>query len=72
MKMDTSIMEQIYTFTVIYYFLCFSFKNACEEFACLNGGTCQSGFTLERYRCLCPLGFRGKRCQAGKKIKEVK
>ncbi|KAM7425483.1 hypothetical protein ABFA07_023096 [Porites harrisoni] len=38
--------------------------NACEEFDCLNGGTCQSGFTVERYRCLCPPGFRGKRCQA--------
>ncbi|CAH3146441.1 unnamed protein product, partial [Porites lobata] len=50
----------------IYYVLCFSFKNACEEFNCLNGGTCQSGFTVERYRCLCPPGFRGKRCQKGK------
>ncbi|CAH3190254.1 unnamed protein product, partial [Porites evermanni] len=50
----------------IYYFLCFSFKNVCEEFHCLNGGTCQSGFSAERYRCLCPPGFRGKRCQNGK------
>ena len=62
----TSPQSSSYSFAAIYYFLCFSFKNACEEFNCLNGGTCQSGFTVERYRCLCPPGFRGKRCQKGK------
>ena len=42
-------------------------KSACDEIYCYNGGTCQSGFTVKRYRCLCPSGFKGKRCQKGRK-----
>ncbi|XP_068704318.1 adhesion G protein-coupled receptor E2-like [Montipora foliosa] len=32
-------------------------ENTCGKSACENGGTCQSGFTQKRYRCLCPPGF---------------
>ena len=42
-------------------------KSACDEIYCYNGGTCQSGFTVKGYRCLCPPGFKGKRCQKGRK-----
>ncbi|XP_068705887.1 latent-transforming growth factor beta-binding protein 1-like [Montipora foliosa] len=38
-------------------------ENACGKSACENGGTCQSGFTQKRYRCLCPPGFNGDFCQ---------
>ncbi|XP_066022881.1 uromodulin-like [Pocillopora verrucosa] len=39
-------------------------KNACDKNShCQNNATCQSGFTLKGYRCLCPLGFEGERCE---------
>ncbi|XP_068736923.1 fibrillin-2-like isoform X4 [Montipora capricornis] len=37
-------------------------ENACGKSRCKNGGTCQSGFTQKRYRCLCPHGFNGDLC----------
>ncbi|CAH3146301.1 unnamed protein product, partial [Porites evermanni] len=42
---------------------CSSF--ACDEIYCHNGGTCQSGFTVKGYRCLCPPGYTGERCETG-------
>ena len=46
-----------------------SLKSACDHDAvhCKNNGTCQSGFTDKRYRCLCLSGFTGERCEKGKK-----
>jgi len=40
-------------------------ENSCGHASCQNGGTCQSGFTSKRYRCLCPSGFTGERCENG-------
>ena len=42
-------------------------KSACDEIYCHNGGTCESGFTVKRYRCLCSSGYTGERCEKGKK-----
>lgn len=42
-------------------------KNACDEICCHNGGTCQPGFTVKGYRCLCPSSYTGERCEKGKK-----
>ena len=47
-------------------------KSACDEIYCYNGETCQSGFTVKRYRCLCPSGFKGKRCQKGGSLQYIK
>nr|XP_058947345.1 neurogenic locus notch homolog protein 2-like [Pocillopora verrucosa] len=39
-------------------------KNACDKSSqCQNNATCQSGFTLKGYRCLCPPGFEGELCE---------
>ncbi|RMX60367.1 hypothetical protein pdam_00024101, partial [Pocillopora damicornis] len=38
-------------------------KNFCAQSPCENDGTCQSGFTRKRYRCLCASGFTGHDCQ---------
>ncbi|XP_066023379.1 protein kinase C-binding protein NELL2-like [Pocillopora verrucosa] len=46
-------------------------KNACDKSPyCENNATCQSGFTLKGYRCLCPPGFKGEYCE--KDIDECK
>ncbi|KAM7452440.1 hypothetical protein ABFA07_000115 [Porites harrisoni] len=37
--------------------------SACNNPRCHNNGTCQSGFTEKRYRCLCPSGFTGEHCE---------
>ncbi|CAH3143040.1 unnamed protein product [Porites lobata] len=34
--------------------------SACDNPRCHNNGTCQSGFTEKKYRCLCPSGFTGE------------
>ncbi|CAH3164840.1 unnamed protein product, partial [Pocillopora meandrina] len=45
--------------------------NACDKSPyCENNATCQSGFTLKGYRCLCPPGFKGEYCE--KDIDECK
>ena len=41
------------------------FKNFCARASCKNDGTCQSGFTRKRYRCLCAPGFTGHDCEIG-------
>ncbi|CAH3168531.1 unnamed protein product, partial [Pocillopora meandrina] len=38
-------------------------KNFCAQSPCENYGTCQSGFTGKRYRCLCASGFTGHDCE---------
>ncbi|PFX13031.1 Neurogenic locus notch-like protein 1 [Stylophora pistillata] len=38
-------------------------KNFCAQAPCRSYGTCQSGFTRKRYRCLCPSGFMGQNCE---------
>ena len=40
-----------------------SLKNACDKSPCKNGGTCQSGFTGQQYKCLCSPGFAGEHCE---------
>ena len=40
-------------------------KNFCAQAPCKNYGTCQSGFTRKRYRCLCASGFTGHDCEEG-------
>ncbi|XP_066022739.1 protein crumbs homolog 2-like [Pocillopora verrucosa] len=38
-------------------------NNACGDSPCENNATCQSGFTSQRYRCLCSPGFTGHDCE---------
>jgi len=37
-------------------------ENPCRHDPCKNNGTCQAGFTSERFRCICPVGIVGKKC----------
>ena len=55
------------SFRDIYLIKTLFVKSACDEIYCHNGGTCQSGFTVKGYRCLCPSGYTGERCEKGKK-----
>nr|XP_058940559.1 fibropellin-3-like [Pocillopora verrucosa] len=41
-------------------------NNACGNSPCKNNATCQSGFTSQRYRCLCSPGFTGHNCDHDK------
>ena len=43
----------------------FLLKTFCAQASCQNNGTCQSGFTRKRYRCLCASGFTGHDCEKG-------
>ena len=45
--------------------LTFSCQNACSSDPCLYKATCLSGFTDKGYRCLCPPGRTGERCEKG-------
>ena len=51
-------------FFVSFLFL-YLLKNFCAQSPCENYGTCQSGFTRKRYRCLCASGFNGHDCEKG-------
>ncbi|XP_022784288.1 angiopoietin-1-like [Stylophora pistillata] len=47
-------------------------ENPCDSGPCLNGGTCQAGFTSKGYRCICPEEFsRGENCQAFRNCAEI-
>ena len=51
-------------FSFCFFFLLL-LKNFCAQAPCKNYGTCQSGFTRKRYRCLCASGFIGHDCEEG-------
>ena len=56
----------IQTVHLSFVFHCFFFllQNACDKCSqCRSNATCQSGFTLEGYRCLCPPAFEGELCR---------
>ena len=56
----------IYPFIFLSSFNFFLPQNACDKSSqCQNNATCQSGFTLKGYRCLCPPGFEGELCETG-------
>ncbi|XP_074617699.1 neurexin-4-like [Acropora palmata] len=38
-------------------------ENPCNSSPCLNGGTCQAGFTKTGFRCQCSIGSFGKQCE---------
>ena len=49
----------------------FLLQNACDKSSlCQNNATCQSEFTLKGYRCLCPPGFEGERCEIGRGLSQ--
>ena len=64
-----SLIRALILITVTGYFFPFFFKNFCAQSPCKNYGTCQSGFTKQRYRCLCPKGYIGHDCETGKSKK---
>ena len=41
-------------------------QNPCRHGPCKNNGTCQAGFTSQGFRCICPIGTFGKKCERGK------
>jgi len=49
------------------YLLC-TMQNPCRRGPCKNNGTCQAGFTSEGFRCICPIGTLGKKCERGKTL----
>ncbi|PFX18696.1 hypothetical protein AWC38_SpisGene16928 [Stylophora pistillata] len=40
-----------------------SIENPCSSSPCFNNGTCQAGYTDKGFRCKCPFGFTGVRCE---------
>ncbi|XP_029192830.2 neurexin-4-like [Acropora millepora] len=38
-------------------------ENPCSSSPCLNGGTCQAGFTRNGFRCQCSVGSFGNQCE---------
>ena len=64
----TSVRSSIYQSfnTSIFLLFFFFFQNACgKNPPCQNNATCQSGFTIKGYRCLCPPGLEGEHCEKG-------
>ena len=58
--------DKFFSVSVFCLFVClFLLKNFCAQSPCENYGTCQSGFTGKRYRCLCASGFTGHDCEKG-------
>ena len=56
----------IYPFIFLSSLNFFLSQNTCDKSSqCQNNATCQSGFTLKGYRCLCPPGFEGELCETG-------
>ena len=43
------------------------FQNACLSGPCPRNSTCQAGFNYGKYRCVCPRGYKGEKCQYGEK-----
>ena len=43
----------------------FSFRMIVIRIPSQNNATCQCGFTLKRYRCLCTHAFEGEFCEKG-------
>ena len=59
-----SLLTPVTSFLFVCFFLLL-LKNFCAHAPCKNYGTCQSGFTRKRYRCLCASGFTGHDCEEG-------
>ena len=59
-----SLLTPVTSFLFVCFFLLL-LKNFCAQAPCKNYGTCQSGFTRKRYRCLCASGFTGHDCEEG-------
>ena len=54
-----------------FFIVFFLLQNACDKSSqCQNNATCQSGFTLKGYRCLCPPGFEGELCEKGTSLSQ--
>ncbi|XP_067054143.1 neurexin-4-like [Acropora muricata] len=47
-------------------------KNPCNSSPCLNGGTCQAGFTSHGFRCQCLIGSFGSRCEIVKSCSHLR
>ncbi|XP_068724547.1 contactin-associated protein-like 2 isoform X1 [Montipora capricornis] len=48
-------------------------ENPCSSSPCLNGGTCQAGFTSKGFRCLCTnSSFAGIQCEIAKSCSHLK
>ncbi|XP_068722450.1 contactin-associated protein-like 4 [Montipora capricornis] len=47
-------------------------ENLCSSSPCLNGGTCQAGFTSKGFRCLCTNGSYGIKCEIAKSCSQLK
>ena len=45
---------------------CSKLQTYCESNPCVSNSTCQEGFGAEGYRCVCPEGYYGDKCQLGK------
>ena len=62
----SSVSQSLHLFFVISSYFPFLLQSACDKSShCQNNATCQSGFTLKGYRCLCPPGFKGESCETG-------
>lgn len=44
--------------------------NECETNPCKNGGECVD--LINRFRCICPVGFAGDLCEVSRNITNIK